>query len=348
MTERITYKDAGVDVEKADRLISSLSERIRSTFKPEVLGPMGGFAAMYRLNLEGLKNPTLVTATDGVGTKLKLAFLTGVHDTVGVDLVAMNVNDIVVTSARPLFFLDYFACGVLDEGIMKSVVSGIAEGCLIADCSLIGGETAEMPDFYAPGEYDLAGFCVGLADEAKLITGNEISTGDVIIGLKSSGLHSNGFSLVRKVLLEKAGLTVQSRLEDLEKPLGEELLTPTRIYVKPILALTDQLGVKGVAHITGGGFQGNISRILPEGLCARIRSDSWTPGPIFHIIASEAGLDRDEMYRTFNMGIGLIVVVNPGDSDAAVEILKEAGAEGLIIGSVEPVSKGAEDAVILE
>lgn len=342
MSEKITYKDAGVDVELADRLISSLSDRIKSTFKPNVIGPMGGFAAMYRLDTPNMSSPVLVSATDGVGTKLKLAFLTGIHDTVGIDLVAMNVNDIVVTSARPLFFLDYFACGALDSHIMKAVISGIVTGCKLAQCALIGGETAEMPDFYASGEYDLAGFCVGIVDEQKTITGANISKDDIIIGLSSSGLHSNGFSLVRKVLLGKAGYTVDSELQDLDQPLGGELLTPTKIYVKPVLNLVERVNVKGIAHITGGGFPGNISRIIPNGLRATIETGSWIPKPIFRIIQKEAGLDDNEMYGSFNMGVGMTVVVGPEDADRSVGILKDSGVDCVIIGSIDSADKGAE------
>ncbi len=342
MSEKITYKDAGVDVELADRLISSLSDRIKSTFNANVIGPMGGFAAMFRMDTANMTSPVLVSATDGVGTKLKLAFLTGIHDTVGIDLVAMNVNDIVVTSARPLFFLDYFACGSLEANIMNSVISGIVTGCKLAHCALIGGETAEMPDFYAPGEYDLAGFCVGIVDEQKTITGAKISKDDVIIGLLSSGLHSNGFSLVRKVLLGKAGYTVDSELDDLDQPLGAELLTPTRIYVKPILDLVEGVQVKGIAHITGGGFPGNISRIVPNGLCATIETGSWRPKPIFRIIQKEAGLEALEMYDAFNMGVGMTVIVKPEDTDRSMDILRNSGADCVIIGNIDSADKGAE------
>lgn len=347
MKDKITYKDAGVDVELADNLISSLSDRIRATFKPNVIGAMGGFASMFRIGVEGMTSPVLVSATDGVGTKLKLAFLTGIHDTVGIDLVAMNVNDIVVTGAKPLFFLDYFACGALDGDIMRSVISGIATGCEIAECSLVGGETAEMPDFYSPGEYDLAGFCVGMVDEPNIVDPTTISPGDVLIGLASSGLHSNGFSLVRKVLFQKAGLTVESKLNDLEKPLGEELLIPTMIYVRPVLDLIDMVKVKGIAHITGGGFPGNISRIVPEGLTARVDTGSWKRRPIFHIIGREAGLDNEEMFRTFNMGVGMVIVVAPDSADRAMETLEKSGSQATIIGEMGLCVRDGEKVAIL-
>lgn len=334
MSNKITYRDAGVDVDLAEKALNSLSGRIRATFRPEVIGKMGGFAALFRPDWRSFSDPVLVSATDGVGTKLKLAFMTGIHNTVGVDLVAMNVNDLIVMGAEPLFFLDYFATGKLDPHIFEAVVSGIASGCERAGCSLIGGETAEMPDFYSPGEYDLAGFCVGMVDKPKLIDGSSIEAGDVIIGMSSSGLHSNGFSLVRKLVFGSGAYSIDSILSDLEKPLGQELLTPTRIYVKPVLSLIKNIKVKGLAHITGGGFTGNIPRILPPHCSVRIISGSWpTPG-IFGFLQHLGSLEDSDMFETFNMGIGMIAIVKSSDASSAVSVLQRNGVSGWMIGEV--------------
>lgn len=334
MDERITYKDAGVDVELADRVISSLGDRIRATFRPEVIGKMGGFAALFRPEWRRYQDPVLVSATDGVGTKLKIAFLTGLHDTVGIDLVAMNVNDLLVTGAEPLFFLDYFATGALDAEIIKRVISGIADGCEQAGCALIGGETAEMPDFYAPGEYDLAGFCVGIVDSESIIDGSKVAPGDAVLGLASSGLHSNGFSLVRKVLLEKKGYDLSEHMDEFGKTLGEELLTPTKIYVKPVRELCARTTVKAMAHITGGGFIGNIPRVVPDSCSVILQKGSWHVPPIFHLLAQDANLDDEEMFRTFNMGVGLVMVVDPNEVDPAINHLRQLGIEAWVIGEV--------------
>ncbi len=342
MTDRITYKDAGVDVELADRVIGSLADRIKATFKPGVMGGMGGFAAMFRIDTSRYHDPVLVSATDGVGTKLKIAFLTGVHDTVGIDLVAMNVNDVLVTGAAPAFFLDYFATGAIDPETVKAVVSGIARGCEMADCSLVGGETAEMPDFYEPGEYDLAGFCVGIVNEQDILDGSGIAPGDTVLGLASSGVHSNGFSLVRKVLLEHKGYSLESEFADLGHTLGEELLTPTTIYVKPVLDLIKSVKVSGMAHITGGGFPGNIPRVLPDSCRVLIRKGSWELPPIFQMLKREAGLNDDEMFRTFNMGVGMVVVVPPDQAHKALDILKARGVESFVLGEVVPRESGDE------
>ncbi|MFH0822871.1 MAG: phosphoribosylformylglycinamidine cyclo-ligase [Pseudomonadota bacterium] len=341
MNNTITYKDAGVDVELADKAIQSLSTRIRATFRPEVIGRMGGFAAMFRPNWRNYRDPVLVSAADGVGTKLKIAFRTGIHDTVGIDLVAMNVNDLVVTGAEPLFFLDYFATGKLEPDVFRSVVSGIADGCEQAGCSLIGGETAEMPDFYPPGEYDLAGFCVGIADGHRIIEGSAIRHGDVLIGLASTGLHSNGFSLVRKVLLDEKRMTLDNHIDELGRTLGEELLTPTAIYVRPVLNLMERVQVLGTAHITGGGFIGNIPRILPEHVSVVIRRDAWDVPPIFGLLKREAGLDDAEMFRTFNMGIGMVIIVRATEADAAVEFLNECGTRAFPIGETTTLESRA-------
>lgn len=345
MNEKITYKDAGVDVELADRVIGSLADRIRSTFRPEVIGNIGGFAAMFRPQWQGFRDPVLVSATDGVGTKLKIAFLTGIHDTVGIDLVAMNVNDLLVMGAEPLFFLDYFATGSIEAETVRAVISGIVRGCELAGCSLIGGETAEMPDFYAQGEYDLAGFCVGMVDRPDVVDGSKIKPGDSVLGIASSGLHSNGFSLVRKVFLERRKYRLEAKIAELEKPLGEELLTPTTIYVKPVLQLCRAVSVSGMAHITGGGFDGNIPRILPPDSAVSITKGSWPIPPIFSLVQRDAGLDDFEMYRTFNMGVGLVVIVSPDSTDAALSNLKNSGMQAWGIGEVIPRPDSGEAVV---
>lgn len=341
MSEKVTYKDAGVDVELADRVIGSLSARIRATFRPEVMGPMGGFAAMFRPEWGRYKDPVLVSATDGVGTKLKIAFLTGIHDTVGIDLVAMNVNDVLVTGAEPLFFLDYLATGAINADTVRAVISGIARGCLDAGCALIGGETAEMPDFYSQGEYDLAGFCVGMVDKSEALDGSRVEPGQQIVGIASSGLHSNGFSLVRKVLLEKKGYTVDSRIADLDKSLGEELLTPTTIYVKPVLDLRRTVAISAMAHITGGGFIGNIPRVLPGNCAAWIKKRAWQVPRIFDVLRREANLDDEEMFSTFNMGVGMVMMVPHSDADRAVETLRANGLACGLVGEVVERPAGA-------
>ncbi len=336
MSEKITYKDAGVDVELAEEVIGSLADRLKATFRPGVMGPMGGFGAMFRPMWARYKDPVLISATDGVGTKLKIAFMTGVHDTVGIDLVAMNVNDILVSGAEPLFFLDYFATGRLLPETVRSVISGIADGCEEAGCALIGGETAEMPDFYTAGEYDLAGFCVGMVDGQAVVDGSRMKPGDAVIGLASSGLHSNGYSLVRKVFIDHKAYPLDKFFPELGKPLGEELLTPTAIYVKPVLETLRNVPISGMAHITGGGFPGNIPRVVPASCSVRIRKGSWEPPAIFHLLRRDAGLDDHEMFRTFNMGIGMVLTVPAEYADRAAEILAQHGTSALIIGEVTP------------
>jgi phosphoribosylformylglycinamidine cyclo-ligase len=333
MSEKITYRDAGVDIDIADKALGSATKKIQSTFTSGVIGNLGGFAAMFRPDWKQYQDPVLVSATDGVGTKLKIAFLTGIHSTVGIDLVAMNVNDLLVTGAEPLFFLDYFATGKIEPGTFESVVSGIVEGCLISGCALIGGETAEMPDFYPAGEYDLAGFCVGILDKSKAIDLSRVKAGDIILGIGSSGLHSNGFSLVRKALLEKAKYSLNHNFPDSDKTLGEELLTPTRIYVKPVLSLLDRISVHGMAHITGGGFYGNIPRVLPETIEANIDSTAWDVPPIFGLLKRHTALDDREMFTTFNMGIGMIIIINEDDTDSAIRCLRGHDLPVWVIGS---------------
>jgi len=340
--EKITYKDAGVDTQLADTVIKSLRDELRTTFRTEVIGQLGGFSALFRPSWKEYQSPLLVSTTDGVGTKLKIAFMTGVHDSVGVDLVAMNVNDILVSGGQPLFFLDYFATGKLDANIMKRVMKGIAHGCLKAGCSLIGGETAEMPDFYQPGEYDLAGFCVGIVDEVSLVDGTRVVDGDCLIGLASSGLHSNGFSLVRKALLEKKQYSLDKIFPELGRPLGEELLTPTEIYVKPVLKLLEKTPVSGMVHVTGGGFIDNIPRVLPVQLKVVIELGTWSVPPIFGMIERAASLQSREMFQTFNMGIGFIVILPKEHVDRALTLLNSEGLRASVIGVIDHRTSGED------
>lgn len=340
MNERFTYKDAGVDVQLADRIIGSLSDRIAQTFRPEVLGKQGGFAALFLPDWSAYENPVLVSTTDGVGTKLKLAFMTGIHTTVGIDLVAMNVNDLLVSGAEPLFFLDYLATGELEEKTIQAVIGGIAAGCSEAGCSLVGGETAEMPDFYQAGEYDLAGFAVGMVDRAKLVDGSTVRPGQVVLGIHSSGLHSNGFSLVRKLLFEQKAYSLDTVVSDLSLPLGEELLRPTRIYVRGIRELIRRAPVNAMAHITGGGFAGNLPRVIPDDCIVRINPQSWEPPPIFGLIQREALLDQAEMFGTFNMGIGFVLIMQEQHVDTALETLHALDLSSTVIGAVHARESG--------
>ncbi len=338
-----TYRDSGVDIDAGDEFVDRIKPLVRSTFRPEVLGDLGGFGGMFGFQAKKYQDPVLVSGTDGVGTKLKIAFLMDRHDTVGIDLVAMCVNDIAVSGAEPLFFLDYFATGKLSVSKAQQVVTGIAEGCRQAGCALIGGETAEMPSFYPEGEYDLAGFAVGAVDRPKIIDGRTIAPGDVILGLASSGLHSNGYSLARRVLFDQAKLTVSSQLPELDRPLGEILLTPTRIYAKQILVLIQEFPVKGIAHITGGGITENLPRVLPAGMRARIYRSRWAVPPIFSVISMLGSVERVEMYRVFNMGIGLILVVSPRSADAMVTRLVAMGEQAALIGEVVTGPAGEAD-----
>jgi len=342
----MSYKDAGVDVDRADTLIGRMKKRIHDTFNPYVLSPIGSFAALAEIPT-GYNHPVLVTATDGVGTKLKVAFASQKHDTVGIDLVAMSVNDVLTVGARPYFFLDYFACGTLDEQIYTEVIEGICAGCEIAGCALVGGETAEMPSFYAPGEYDLAGFVTAFAEKEKMIDGSRIEAGDRVIGLASSGLHSNGFSLARKILFEQHQLALKERADGLEGSLYEELLKPTKIYVKSILALMEKLEIKGMAHITGGGLTENIPRILPEGLGAILRRSTWTPPPVFEWLQTAGNIAAGEMHRTFNCGIGMVVIVAPQDAEATLACLREAGENAAVIGEIRALVDGAPATVVV-
>jgi phosphoribosylformylglycinamidine cyclo-ligase len=328
----ITYKDAGVDIDAGDLFVQKIKKYVKSTFRPEVMTHIGGFGGLFAL--KKYKNPVLVSGTDGVGTKLKIAFLTNRHDTVGIDLVAMCVNDIIVQGAEPLFFLDYFATGKLKPQEHADIVKGIAEGCKQSGCALIGGETAEMPSFYGEDEYDLAGFAVGVVEKKRIIDGSRIKPGDRLIGLASSGLHSNGYSLVRKVLLEASGHSVRDVLPELGKPLGEVLLTPTRIYAKTVLSLLKEFDIRGMAHITGGGITENTPRMLPKGAQALIRKGTWDIHPIFRLIQNKAAVDDDEMYRDFNMGLGMILVVPARQAEAVIKKARKLGEKAYPIGEI--------------
>ena len=329
-----TYKQSGVDIDAGNEFVRRIKPLVRGTFRPEVLTDIGGFGGLFKLQADRYKEPVLVSGTDGVGTKLKIAFLMDKHDTVGIDLVAMCVNDIVVSGAEPLFFLDYFATGKLAVPKGEAVIRGIAEGCKQAGCALIGGETAEMPSCYPEGEYDLAGFAVGVVDKPKIIDGATIKPGDVLVGLASTGLHSNGFSLARRALFEDGGLDVRSKLTDLDRPLGDVLLTPTRIYAKQVLALAAEFHVKGIAHITGGGLTENLPRVFPKDCKAQLRRGSWPVPPIFSLIKKIGRVDEAEMYRVFNMGIGLVLIVPARDADAVIAKATTFGDTGYKIGEM--------------
>ncbi len=327
----ITYKDAGVDIDAGDLFVEKIKPFVRATRRPEVLTDIGGFGGLFAL--KKYRNPVLVSGTDGVGTKLKIAFLMNRHDTVGIDLVAMCVNDIIVQGAEPLFFLDYFATGKLKPEEHSQVVKGIADGCKQAGCALIGGETAEMPSFYGDDEYDLAGFAVGVAERKDIITGAGIRPGDRLIGLASSGLHSNGYSLARKVLFDKAGYGVEDILTELGGPtLGEVLLTPTRIYARTVMALLKDFDIRGMAHITGGGITENTPRILPKGAQAVVRKGSWPVPPVFKLIQKKAAVDDAEMYRAFNMGIGMVLAVPKNQADKVLRKAEKLGEKAYVIG----------------
>ena len=328
------YRQAGVDIEAGEEVVRRIRPLARSTFRPEVLGDIGAFGGLFRLGAERYVDPVLVSGTDGVGTKLKLAFLMDRHDTVGIDLVAMCVNDIIVSGAEPLFFLDYLAVGELVVSKAEAIVQGIAEGCRQAGCSLIGGETAELPSFYQKGEYDLAGFSVGVVEREAILTGKKIQPGDAVIGLASSGLHSNGFSLARRVLLEQAELSLDRSLDGMDNTLGETLLTPTRIYVKTILPLINDFSIHGLAHITGGGITRNVPRVLPQGCRADIRKNTWPIPPIFSHIQKFGHVEEDEMYRVFNMGIGFVLVVSADQEQAVIDRANALGEQAMGIGQI--------------
>jgi len=332
----LTYKDAGVDIEAGNRLVERIKPLVARTRRPEVLAGLGGFGGLFALPPGKYAEPVLVSGTDGVGTKLKLAQQLDRHDSIGIDLVAMCVNDVLVQGAEPLFFLDYFACGQLDTDVATAVIAGIANGCEQAGAALIGGETAEMPDMYGQGEYDLAGFCVGAVERRDLLDGSAIAAGDAIIGIASGGPHSNGYSLIRKVL------TVAGNADIDGVPAAELLLAPTRIYVKPVLALMESIAVHGIAHITGGGLTENVPRILHGDLHAAIETGSWQPGPVFDWLANTGHIASDEMRRTFNCGVGMIVVVDRAAADAAIEALGNNGETAWRLGTVVEGGGGVE------
>ena len=329
-----SYKEAGVDIGLANRIVEKIKPLIGKTSIPGVLGGIGGFGGLFSLAEQKYKEPVLVSGTDGVGTKLKVAFALNKHDTIGIDLVAMSVNDIITCGAKPLFFLDYISIGKLSEKVVVELVKGVTEGCKIADCALLGGETAEMPGFYAEGEYDLAGFAIGVVEKSQIIDGKKIKEGDAVIGIASNGLHSNGFSLVRKVLFESKKYKINDKIPSLEKSLGEELLRPTSIYVSPVLHLLEKYKILGIAHITGGGIVENIPRILPEGVSVRIDQESWSTPSIFTFIQEEGEISDGEMYRTFNMGIGMVLIVSSNDASKVIDELKMAEYNSYLIGKV--------------
>ena len=336
---QLTYAQAGVDVKEGARAVELMKKHVKETFNSDVIGDLGSFGGLLRLSGQ-FESPVLVAGTDGVGTKLKIAFLMDRHDTVGQDLVAMCVNDILCQGAKPLFFLDYLATGKLKAENAALLVKGITDGCKLSGMPLLGGETAEMPGFYANGEYDMAGFAVGVVDEPKIITGQSIQEGDVMIGLASSGIHSNGYSLVRKLLLDTLNLDIHSEIPELGGVLGDVLLTPTRIYVKSIMALLEQVAVKGMVHMTGGGFYENIPRILPEHCCAEIHLGKWEVPAIFNFMQEKGQINLDEMYSTFNMGIGFICVVSPEEVEKTLEILRANGETATIMGKIVRGEKG--------
>lgn len=331
----MTYKRAGVDIGKADIFVNKIKPLLQKTYRPEVLGKIGGFSGLFQPRFQRLKDPVLVSATDGVGTKLLLADLQGKYNTVGIDLVAMCVNDVVVTGAEPLLFLDYIACGQLNINTLHELMKGIAKGCQMSGCALIGGETAELPGMYTKDKLDLAGFCVGMVSREKIIDGRTCRKGDMVLGLASSGVHSNGFSLIRKVFSER----------ELRGPLGRELLKPTQIYVKPLLKLYKHINIKGLAHITGGGFFENIPRTLPAHLSTRIQKGAWRVPPIFKKIQNKCRIADHEMFRTFNMGVGMVMILSPQSVKRALHWLNEMGLKAWVIGDV---TEGKERVLFLD
>lgn len=338
----LSYRDAGVDIEAGNALVDRIKPHAAKTRRPGVMAGLGGFGSLFELPLDRYKQPVLVSGTDGVGTKLRLAIESGIHNTIGIDLVAMCVNDIAVLGAEPLFFLDYYATGKLDIDVAESVVSGIAEGCLQAGAALVGGETAEMPSMYEEGDYDLAGFCVGVVEKDGVIDGSKVAAGNKLIGLAASGPHSNGYSLIRKIL-ERSGQSLNDKFDD--ATLGEKLLAPTKIYVKSLLQLNEKLNIHALSHITGGGLLENIPRVLPEGVKAVIDANSWQRPTVFDWLQQQGNVEDTEMYRTFNNGIGMVVVVDEQDADKAIELLKQAGESAWLIGHIEAAA--ADDDIVV-
>ena len=343
MAEKLTYKDAGVNIDAGNYSVKLIKDSVRATYRKEVLGDLGGFGGLFALNAGKYKEPVLVSGTDGVGTKLKIAFLLGKHDTVGQDAVAMCVNDILVQGAEPLFFLDYLAVGKLDPEQVAAVVKGVANACKESGCALIGGETAEMAGFYPDGEYDIAGFSVGVVEKSKIITAEKVQEGDVLLGLPSTGVHSNGFSLVRKIVLERQGMKGDEYIDELGTTIGEALLTPTRLYPKVCLPLIEAYDIHGMVHVTGGGFYDNIPRALPEGLAVEINDDTWAMPPIFALLQKWGNVEWKEMYRTFNMGIGMILIAS---KDEAAKMKAKLEADGETVYEIGRVVRGNHDVTI--
>ena len=341
--ERMTYRDAGVDIDAGNESVSLIKDAVRATYRSEVMGDLGGFGGLFALNTKDYKEPVLVSGTDGVGTKLRLAFMLNKHDTIGQDAVAMCVNDILVQGAEPLFFLDYLAVGKLEPDQVTAVVTGVARACRESGCALIGGETAEMAGFYPIGEYDIAGFSVGVAERSKLITPARVKAGDVLLGLPSSGVHSNGYSLVRKIVFERKGFKGDEYIEELGQTIGEELLTPTRLYPRICLPLIREFDIHGMVHITGGGFYENIPRALPEHMGAEVNGAAWTIPPVFRLLQEWGNVDWTEMYRTFNMGIGMVLIVS---SDEADRITAQLNAQNETVYHIGHVTEGAHEVVI--
>ena len=341
--ERMTYRDAGVDIDAGNESVSLIKDAVRATYRSEVMGDLGGFGGLFALNTKDYKEPVLVSGTDGVGTKLRLAFLLNKHDTIGQDAVAMCVNDILVQGAEPLFFLDYLAVGKLEPIQVAEVVTGVARACKESGCALIGGETAEMAGFYPIGEYDIAGFSVGVAERSKLITPARVKVGDVLLGLPSSGVHSNGYSLVRKIVFERKGFKGDEYIEELGQTIGEELLTPTRLYPRICLPLIREFDIHGMVHITGGGFYENIPRALPDHMGAEVNGAAWTIPPVFRLLQEWGNVDWTEMYRTFNMGIGMVLIVS---SDEADRITAQLNAQNETVYHIGHVTEGAHEVVI--
>ena len=338
---RNLYKEAGVDLDKANDLVTRIKPLVRSTFHSNVITDIGGFGGLYSLSLGGMKQPVLVSSTDGVGTKLKMAVWADKHDTVGIDLVAMCVNDIVVQGAKPLFFLDYLAMGSIDLDRVEQLVAGISAGCREAGCSLIGGETAEMPDFYPAGDYDMAGFSVGIVDNTDIVDGSTIRVGDRIIGLASSGVHSNGYSLVRRIVFDHLGLKPDSYIPECGKTAAEVFLEPTRIYVEPVLKILKQYSIAGMIHITGGGFYDNIPRILPKACHAVVYEGSWDVPPVFEFLKEKGGVSDEEMYHVFNCGIGYALVAHAGDEQEIIRMFNAMNIKAYDIGEIVPMEENA-------
>jgi len=330
----LTYKDAGVDTHEGAKAVKMMKQHVEKTFNKNVLTGLGGFGGLFQLDVANMKEPVLVSGTDGVGTKLKIAFLMDKHDTVGQDCVAMCVNDIICQGAKPLFFLDYVATGKLEAEKIADIVKGISDGCVLGKSALIGGETAEMPEFYEDGEYDMAGFSVGVVDKSKIIDGSKVKEGNVVIGLASSGIHSNGYSLVRKLFFEKMELTVDSYIEEFNSTLGEELIKPTKLYVDAFNAASEASDINGIVHITGGGFYENIPRVLPEGTGVEIELGTWEISKVFKYMQEKGNIAQEEMFSTFNMGLGMIMIVEEENANKVIKALEEAGETASIVGKV--------------